>query len=81
MHCTAWGEGDEAVLRYLARYVFRVAITNTRIVGLDDKGVTIRHKERKSRKWQTTLVLIVRVLEAPQPSSARRPDHLSFTVQ
>ena len=54
VHCTAWGEGDEAVLRYLARYVFRVAITNTRIVGLDDKGVTIRHKERKSRKWQTT---------------------------
>jgi hypothetical protein len=20
VHCTAWGEGDEAVLRYLARY-------------------------------------------------------------
>ena len=28
-----------------------------------------------------SIVLIVRVLEAPQPSSARRPDHLSFTVQ
>jgi hypothetical protein len=36
VHCTAWGEGDdcEAVLPYLARYVFHVAIT---IVGLDDK--------------------------------------------
>jgi Putative transposase len=33
VHCTAWGEGDEAALRYLARYVFRVAITNSRIVG------------------------------------------------
>jgi hypothetical protein len=52
--CTAWGEGDEAVLRYLARYVFRVAITNSRIVGLDDKGVTIRHKDRKSMQWRTT---------------------------
>ena len=27
VHCTAWGDGAEAVLRYLARYVFRVAIT------------------------------------------------------
>jgi len=54
VHCTAWGEGDEAVLRYLARYVFRVAITNSRIVGLDDNGVTIRHKDRKSMQWRTT---------------------------
>ena len=54
VHCTAWGEGDEAVLRYLARYVFRVAITNNRIVGLDDKGITIRHKDRKSMQWRTT---------------------------
>jgi hypothetical protein len=54
VHCTAWGEDDEAVLRYLARYVFRVAITNNRIVGLDDNGVTIRHKQRKSGKWQNT---------------------------
>jgi Putative transposase len=30
------------VLRYLARYVFRVAITNTRIVAIDDHTVTIR---------------------------------------
>src|SRR6202043_2330376 len=54
VHCTAWGEGDDAVLRYLARYVFRVAITNNRIVGLDDNGVTIRYKQRKSGKWQNT---------------------------
>jgi len=54
VHCTAWGEGDEAVVRYLARYVFRVAITNNRIVGLDDNGVTIRYKQRKSGKWQNT---------------------------
>jgi Putative transposase len=28
--------GEQAVLDYLARYVFRVAITNTRIIGVDD---------------------------------------------
>ena len=52
--CTTWGEDDEAVLRYLARYVFRIAITKSRIVGLDDKGVIIRHKDRKSMQWRTT---------------------------
>jgi hypothetical protein len=53
IHCTAWGDGAEAVLRYLARYVFRVAITEARIVGLDDTGVTVRHKHRKSARWRT----------------------------
>jgi Putative transposase len=52
--CKAWGEGEEAVLHYLARYVFRIAITNNRIGGLDDTGVTIRHKNRKSMQWRTT---------------------------
>jgi len=54
VHCTAWGKGEQAVLDYLARYVFRVAITNTRIVGLDDQTVTIRYKHRKSNRWRTT---------------------------
>jgi Putative transposase/Transposase zinc-binding domain len=53
VHCTPWGEGDEAVLRYLARYVYRVAITNSRITGLDDSGVTLRHKHRASNRWRT----------------------------
>jgi hypothetical protein len=53
VHCTAWGEGEEAVLRYLARYVFRIAITNSRIVGLDETGVSIRHKHRASNRWRT----------------------------
>jgi hypothetical protein len=56
VHCTVWGEGEQAVLEYLARYVFRVAITNTRIVGLDDQGVVIRHKHRKSSRWRTSRI-------------------------
>ena len=40
LHVTAWGNGEQAVLDYLARYVFRVALTNARIVGLDDETVT-----------------------------------------
>ena len=31
--------GPEAVLAYLARYTHRVAISNSRLIGLDDRGV------------------------------------------
>jgi hypothetical protein len=53
VHITPWSEGEQAVLDYLARYVFRVAITNTRITGLDAHTVTIRYKQRKSSRWRT----------------------------
>ncbi len=53
VHITHWGNGEQAVLDYLARYVFRIAITNTRITGLDDRTVTIRYKQRKSARWRT----------------------------
>jgi len=52
-HVTAWGSGEQAVLDYLARYVFRVALTNTRIVSLDDETVTIQYKERKTGRSRT----------------------------
>ena len=45
-HITAWGRGEQAVLHYLARYVFRIAITNARIVGLEDAGVTFKYRDR-----------------------------------
>ncbi len=32
--------GPQAVLAYLSRYTHRVAISNGRLIGLDDKGVT-----------------------------------------
>ena len=37
--------GPEEVLRYLARYTHRVAISNRRLVTLDDKGVTFKWKD------------------------------------
>jgi hypothetical protein len=53
VHITSWGAGEQAVLDYLARYVFRVAITDARLVGLDEHAVTIRYKQRKSARWRT----------------------------
>jgi len=37
--------GPEAVLAYLARYTHRVAISNSRLIGLDERGVTFRYKD------------------------------------
>ncbi len=37
--------GPEAVLAYLSRYTHRVAISNSRLVSLDDRGVTFRWKD------------------------------------
>jgi Putative transposase len=33
------------VLAYLARYTHRVAIANSRLIALDDRGVTFRYKD------------------------------------
>jgi hypothetical protein len=37
--------GPEAVLAYLARYTHRVAISNSRLLDLDERGVTFRYKD------------------------------------
>jgi len=47
-----YGDGAEAVLQYLARYVFRIAITNARIVNMDDGHITFRHRDRTTKQWR-----------------------------
>jgi hypothetical protein len=37
--------GPEAVLAYLSRYTHRVAISNSRLISLDQAGVTFRYKD------------------------------------
>lgn len=37
--------GPEAVLAYLSRYTHRVAISNSRLIRMDDQGVTFRVKD------------------------------------
>lgn len=47
------GQWRQAVLDYLARYVFRIALTNARIVGLDDQTVSIQYKDRNTGRLRT----------------------------
>ena len=50
--CKHYGRGKLAVLAYLARYAFRIAITNTRIVAMDDTHVTFKYKQRDTGEWK-----------------------------
>jgi hypothetical protein len=51
--CKHYGHGNDAVLTYLSRYVFRTAITNARILDMDQTHVTFRWKDRNANGWRT----------------------------
>jgi hypothetical protein len=41
--------GPEAVLAYLSRYTHRVAIANSRLVAMDERGVTFKWKDYRDK--------------------------------
>jgi hypothetical protein len=51
--------GPDAVLAYLSRYTHRVAISNRRLIALDERGVTFRWKDYRAsgRTRQKTMTL------------------------
>jgi hypothetical protein len=42
--------GPEAVLAYLARYTHRVAISNSRLIACDQRGVTFKWKDYRAKR-------------------------------
>ena len=52
VNCQAVGS-SEGSLKYLAPYVFKVAITDSRIVKVENRQVTFRYKKQKSARWRT----------------------------
>jgi len=44
---------SEASLKYLAPYVFRVAISNNRILSVENRTVTFRYRKPGSCRWRT----------------------------
>ena len=55
--CKHYGHGNDAVLTYLSRYVFRTAISNARILGMDQSHVTFRWKDRSADRWRTEQIV------------------------
>jgi Putative transposase/Transposase zinc-binding domain len=77
--------GPQAVLAYLARYTHRVAISNARLIALNEKGVTFKWKDYriKGRDRLKTMTLdahefIRRFLLHVLPSGFHRIRHYGF---
>ena len=49
--------GPKQVLKYLARYTHRVAVSNSRLLNLDDGKVTFRYKDYAQGNAQKTMQL------------------------
>jgi len=81
VHVQPAGDGRHA-LRYLARYVFRVAISNWRIVSCDHGRVTFRYKKSGSRRWSLMSLdaneFMRRFLEHVLPRGFQKVRHYGF---
>jgi hypothetical protein len=51
VHCKFVGDGRHTV-KYLGAYVFRVAISNARLVAYDGRTVTFKYQKVGSKKWR-----------------------------
>ncbi len=81
--CKHYGHGNDAVLNYLSRYVFRTAINNARIIGMDDTHVTYRWKDRNAGVWRTTRLPgaeFLQLLGHLRPATALRDELVDFVL-
>ncbi len=55
--------GPEAVLAYLSRYTHRVAIANSRLIALDESGVTFKWKDYRAKGRERARLMTLAVDE------------------
>jgi hypothetical protein len=55
VHCRHAGSGEK-VLDYLARYVFRIGISNSRLEKLEDGQVTFGYRDNKTQQLRSTTI-------------------------
>jgi len=75
------GKGENT-LRYLSRYVFRVAISNNRIKRINDNAIRFSYKDRERKTWKTMelkpMEFIRRFLQHVLPSGFMKIRHYGF---
>ncbi len=80
VHCKPVGDGRTA-LKYLAPYIYRVAISNSRIVNMDDGTVTFSYKPRK-KAWTTmtlpAMTFMQRFLQHVLPKGFQKIRYVGF---
>lgn len=81
VNCQAVGNA-EASLKYLAPYVFRVAISNSRIDSFDERSVTFSYRKKGSRRLRKTTLdvfeFIRSFLQHVLPSGFMKVRHYGF---
>lgn len=55
--------GPEAVLAYLSRYTHRAAISNSRLISIDDAGVTFKWKDYRAKQRERQKIMTLAVDE------------------
>ncbi|PUB80790.1 MAG: IS91 family transposase, partial [gamma proteobacterium symbiont of Ctena orbiculata] len=72
----------EHVIDYLARYTHRTAVSNRRLLGLEQDQVGLRYKDYRDRRWKVMQlsvdVLIQRFLLHVLPKGLMRIRHYGF---
>lgn len=81
VHSRAVGDG-RASLKYLAPYVFRVAISDRRIVSCEEGRVTFSYRRSGSNRWRTmtldALEFLRRFLQHVLPRGFQKVRHYGF---
>ena len=63
VHTKHADRGPKATIRYLARYTYRTAISDSRIVRLNDGLVSFRYKDRKRKRTAVDTIPVMEFLE------------------
>ena len=53
IYCKPTTQGREQVLKYLGRYVHRIALTNPRLLSIADGQVCFRYQDSQDQRWKT----------------------------
>jgi len=81
VNCQAVGNCQESI-RYLAPYVFKVAISNSRIIKVEDGKVWFRYRKPRSNRWRTmaldTMEFMRRFLQHVLPTGFMKVRYYGF---
>lgn len=82
VYCKPTVQGTERVLQYLARYVHRVALANSRLVRIEADQVTFRYRDRGKRQARTmtlpSLEFLRRFLQHVLPRGTHKVRYYGF---
>ena len=81
VHCEAVGNGRD-VMKYLGAYVFRVAVSDSRIASYNGKSVVVRYQKVGSARWRhmklSPFEFIRRYLQHVLPAGFMKVRHYGF---